>query len=107
MISSGVDSFEGTAAQKAFDDLRQRTAWNTYSGGCAAYLSLSRGVVDISLEGNLDPFDYCAIIPVIEGAGGCITDWQGEQLGLESGPQMVASGSAQLHEEILAILQGG
>ena len=107
MISSGVDSFDGATAQQAFDDLRQRTAWNTYSGGCAAYLSLSRGVVDISLEGNLDPFDYCAIIPVIEGAGGCVTDWQGEPLGLESGPQMVASGSAQLHQEILAVLQGG
>lgn len=106
MISSGVDSFDRAADQQAFDDLRQRTAWNAYSGGCAVYLSLSRGVVDISLEGNLDSFDYCAIIPVIEGAGGCITDWQGEQLGLESGPKMLASGSRQLHEEILAVLQG-
>ena len=107
MISSGVDSFDENVAQEGFDGLRQRTAWNAYSPGCAGYLSLSRGVVDICLEGNLDPFDFCALVPVIEGAGGRITDWQGERLGLGSGPLMVASGNAQLHDEILAVLQGG
>ena len=107
MISSGVDSFNGNVAQEGFDGLRQRTAWNVYSAGCAGYLSLSRGVVDICLEGNLDPFDFCVLAPVIEGAGGRVTDWQDKRLDLGSGPLMVASGSAQLHDEILAVLQGG
>ena len=106
MISSGVDSFNEKVAQERFDVLRQRTAWNVYSAGCAAYLSLSRGVVDICLEGNLDPFDFCALGPVVEGAGGRITDWRGERLGLGSGPLMVATGCAQLHDEVLSVLQG-
>jgi inositol-phosphate phosphatase/L-galactose 1-phosphate phosphatase/histidinol-phosphatase len=107
LISSGVDSFVGADALETFDVVRRRTAWNVYSGGCAAYLSLSRGTVDISLEGNFEPYDFCAVVPVIEGAGGCITDWQGMQLSLESGSQMVATGSAKLHDEVLAVLQGG
>ncbi len=106
MVSSGADSFEKNGGQEGFDRLRRRTAWNVYSGGCAGYISLSRGVVDICLEGTLDPFDFCALVPVIEGAGGCITDWRGEALGLESGPLVAASGSRQLHDEILTLLQG-
>ena len=46
-----------------------------------------------------------ALIPVIEGAGGVITDWRGERLGPESDGRVVAAATAELHGEILELLK--
>ena len=47
------------------------------------------------------PVDYCALVPVIEGAGGVISDWQGRPLGLGSGSSVLAAGAPQLHRQAL------
>ncbi len=103
LSSAGPDAFDGPA-EPAFRRLRKSTAWNVYGGGCAGYASLVSGVVDICLEGNLDPFDFCALVPVIEGAGGVISDWRGAPLGLESGPRILATGDRRVHEAALALV---
>ena len=61
-------------------------------------------MVDICLEGNLDAFDFCALVPVIEGAGGVISDWRGEPLGLDSGPRILAAGHRRIQDAALALL---
>lgn len=104
MSSSGPDAFKSGETTAGFDRLRKATAWNVYGGGCAGYVSLACGLVDICLDGNLDAFDFCALVPVIEGAGGVITDWQGKPLGLDSGPLIVAASDAALHRDVLACL---
>ncbi len=103
LSSAGPDAFDG-APEPAFRRLRKASAWNVYGGGCAGYVSLAGGVVDICLEGNLDPFDFCALVPVIDGAGGAISDWRGAPLGLESGPRILASGDRRIHDAALALL---
>lgn len=47
-----------------------------YGCDCYAYGLLSAGHCDLVVEGDLKPYDYMALVPVIEGAGGCITDWK-------------------------------
>ncbi|WP_281061330.1 inositol monophosphatase family protein, partial [Mesorhizobium sp. M1A.F.Ca.IN.020.32.1.1] len=74
-------------------------------GGAPAYGALSRGLIDICLNGDdLDPFDICALCPVVTEAGGVITDWEGKPLSLTSSGAIAASASPALHSTVLDML---
>lgn len=75
-----------------------------YGGDCYSYASLASGFVDIVLDPGLKVYDYAALQPIIEMAGGVVTDWQGKDLKLKSNVKLVASANAQLHEKVLRIL---
>jgi inositol-phosphate phosphatase/L-galactose 1-phosphate phosphatase/histidinol-phosphatase len=49
-------------------------------------------------------FDYLPLVPIVEQAGGVISDWQGNALNLQSGPQVIAAATPELHEAALAAL---
>ena len=55
-----------------------------FNGDCYTYGLLASGHIDLIVECRLEPFDYCALVPVVEGAGGVISDWDGKPLGLGS-----------------------
>lgn len=101
---SDPDAFTGKS-QAGFEALRQKSAWNVYDGGCLSFGALAAGHIGVSLCGpNLDCFDICALVPVADGAGGRITDWHGKALDFSSSGAIVASASAELHQEVLATL---
>lgn len=75
-----------------------------YGADCYAYGLLAMGFVDLVVEASLKPYDYCSLVPIIEGAGGKITDWQGNKLGLDSDGRVIAAGDAALHALALAKL---
>jgi myo-inositol-1(or 4)-monophosphatase len=75
-----------------------------YGTDCYAYCMLASGFVDAVIESELNPYDILPLIPIIEGAGGIVTDWRGNPPP-ETG-QVVASGDARLHEQILKRLAG-
>jgi histidinol phosphatase-like enzyme (inositol monophosphatase family) len=101
---SDPDCFRGATAD-GFEALRRGSHWNVYDGGCLGFGALAAGRLDISLCGpTLDCFDICALVPVVEGAGGVITDWQGNSLTLASSGAIVAACSAELHASALEIL---
>jgi inositol-phosphate phosphatase/L-galactose 1-phosphate phosphatase/histidinol-phosphatase len=78
---------------------------NIILGGDAyAYAMLASGRVDIVLDVAMKPYDYCALVPIIEGAGGVITDWSGKPLNLLSDGSVIAAASKELHKACLAIL---
>ena len=62
----------------AFARVEDAVALPLYGGDCYAYGQLAMGFADIIVEADLDSHDYLALIPVIEGAGGIITDWEGQ-----------------------------
>jgi histidinol phosphatase-like enzyme (inositol monophosphatase family) len=70
-------------------------------GDCYAHLLLARGDVDFVVEPTLNPWDCCAIIPIIEEAGGKATDFKGEVTA--HGGNIVATNGA-LHEQVTALL---
>ena len=84
--------------------LRLSTRWCVYGGSCMAYGRVADGSIDISIDGRLDPYDYCALVPVVTGAGGCITDWQGRPLTLTSGNLCLAAANEALHRQVLETL---
>lgn len=73
-----------------------------YDGGCLAYGALARGQVDLCLNGpDLDPYDICALVPVVTEAGGMITDWDGQPLTLDSQGAILAAATPALHGQAL------
>jgi fructose-1,6-bisphosphatase/inositol monophosphatase family enzyme len=79
-------------------------AWTrTYGGDGYAYGLLAAGWIDVVLESGLKLHDYAALVPVITGAGGVITDWAGRPLGANSDGRVLAAGSADLHDQLLRL----
>ena len=75
-----------------------------YGGDCYNYATLAGGYLDLVIEADLKPYDFCALIPVVENAGGVISDWEGNPLDFESNGEVIASATPALHEQALAIL---
>ena len=83
-----------------------------YGADCYAYAILASGFgADLVVEADLGLYDYCALVPVVEGAAGVMTDWQGRRLTLDnheaSRGRVVACANEALHREAVAILGGG
>ncbi|MBV5346484.1 MAG: hypothetical protein JZU63_13745 [Rhodoferax sp.] len=75
----------------------------------SAYAIVASGFgADVVVEADLGLYDYCALVPVVEGAGGVITDWDGRRLTLQnhdaSRGRVVACANAGLHVEAVALL---
>lgn len=97
--------FDGDpAGSAAVARLREAVKFVHYGGECYQYGMLASGFIDIVVEDDMRAYDYCALVPVVEGAGGVITDWQGAALGLHSGGRVLAAASAALHEAAMKIL---
>ena len=65
---------------------------------------LAAGHIDLVVESGLKPYDIVALIPIIEGAGGVVTGWDGGSAA--RGGSIVAAGDRRLHEAALALLNG-
>ena len=95
------DSFNG-ASMAGYQSLRSSGRVRVFDGGSLAYGALSRGLIDVCVNGDdLDAYDICALCPVVQEAGGRITDWAGRSLSLASSGAIVASASAELHAAVL------
>jgi inositol-phosphate phosphatase/L-galactose 1-phosphate phosphatase/histidinol-phosphatase len=99
-------------AEVAFARVRTKVKVTLYGCDCYAYALLASGHVDLVIESGLKPHDFLSLIPVIEGAGGVITDWNGNQFKWEASSDtpiesfnVVASGDKVLHQQTLDSLQ--
>jgi len=96
--------FKLSGEAEAYSRVEDAVALPLYGGDCYAYGQLAMGFADIIVEADLDTHDYLALIPVIEGAGGIITDWEGKTLTPDSIGQVVAAGDVRVHAEALQLL---
>ena len=71
---------------------------------CYPHALLAAGKVDAVIDFDLKPYDYYSLIPVIEGAGGIITDWTGGKLSMESRGDVVSAATGALHEQVLELI---
>ena len=105
LYSTTPDIFRGSDAE-AWTRLHLQAGMVRYGADCYAYGLMSSGFVDLVVESSMKPYDYLALVAVIQGAGGLITDWQGQPLGLTSDGRIAAAGDARTHAEALATLAG-
>jgi inositol-phosphate phosphatase/L-galactose 1-phosphate phosphatase/histidinol-phosphatase len=96
--------FAAGAEQAAFARVQQAVRYAVFGGDCYTYGLLAMGFVDLVIEADLDAYDFMALVPVVEGAGGLMTDWRGEVLHPASGGRIVAAGDPRLHAAALALL---
>ena len=76
-----------------------------YGGDCYNYACLAMGFVDLIIEPGLKVYDFTAIIPIIQNAGGVVSDWYGEPLKLQSNTKLLASANNILHKKALKSLE--
>lgn len=89
------------ADRACYERVAVRCALRRFGGDCYLYGLLASGYCDLVIESRLKPHDFMALIPVIEGAGGWISDWRGRPLGLESDGHVVAAATEALWRETL------
>ncbi|MDR3495548.1 MAG: histidinol-phosphatase [Ancalomicrobiaceae bacterium] len=82
-----------------YDRIESQVRLPRYGADCYAYAMLAAGHVDLVIEAGLKPYDIVALIPVIEGAGGMVTTWDGGSAA--DGGNIVASGDPRLHQDVL------
>lgn len=98
-------------AKQGYDCISSRVAKKFFDRNCIAYGELASGFYDVVVDCALDPFDFLALIPIINGAGGVITDWQGRELLWsplrmipEGGFKIVAAAGKHIHQQIVRAL---
>jgi myo-inositol-1(or 4)-monophosphatase len=87
---------------EALDQVEAAIRHTRYGADCYAYCMLAAGHVDLVIETGLKPYDIVALIPIIEGAGGVITDWEGGSAA--KGGRVIAAGDRRIHAAALEIL---
>ena len=103
LLTTGLH-FQEPQIKKGLELLKEQTRYYKFGGHCYMYGMLASGLIDIVLENTLKVHDYMALVNVIEGAGGVITDKYGKDISLESDGSLVASSSNSLHDEIIKLI---
>jgi myo-inositol-1(or 4)-monophosphatase len=93
-----------TRDRASFAGVEERVRLSRYGGDCYAYCMLAAGHVDLVIETELKPYDVLPLMPIITGAGGLITSWEGKPA--HAGGRIVAAGDRRVHAAALDALKG-
>ena len=91
--------FKSARERAAYAAVTEGTRLVRYGGDCYCYTRLAMGLVDIVIETGLHAYDIQALIPLIENAGGVVTNWEGGSC--DRGGEVLACGDRALHAELL------
>jgi myo-inositol-1(or 4)-monophosphatase len=95
------DLFKGTE-REAFNSVLDGSKLVRYGLDCYAYAIVASGHMDLVIESGLEPYDMMALIPVIRGAGGAVSNWKGDRPGASG--HLLAVGDPQLLTSVEALL---
>jgi len=91
-----------TADRAIFGRVEEHVRLSRYGGDCYAYCMLAAGHVDLVIETELKPYDVLPLIPIIAGAGGIMTTWEGDSPHV--GGRIIAAGDKQTHAAAVEVL---
>lgn len=91
------------AQAAAFQRVSKAARMTRYSGDCYLFAALTLGFVDVIIEAGFKPWDIAALIPLVEGAGGVISAWDGGDC--RDGKTILACGDRRVHEEAIKLLK--
>jgi len=98
--------FGNAVSLDAYRRVAKHVKTTSVGGDCYSYGLLASGHIDFIIEHDLKIYDYAALIPVVEGAGGVIADWQGQKLTRTSKGQVLALGDRRLLERTVQLMEG-
>jgi histidinol phosphatase-like enzyme (inositol monophosphatase family) len=87
-----------------FGRIESAVKLSRYGGDCYSYCMLAAGHLDLVVETELKPYDIAALIPIVTGAGGVVTNWEGKAA--QDGGRIIAAGDPRVHEAALKLLNG-
>jgi myo-inositol-1(or 4)-monophosphatase len=90
--------------RKRFERVEQAVRLSRYGGDCYAYCLLAAGQIDLVIETELKPHDVIPLMPIIAGAGGVMTTWEGAPA--TAGGRIIAAGDKRVHAEAMRVLKG-
>lgn len=94
--------FDQAADRNAFARIESACRYSRFGSDCYGYCLLAAGFVDLVVEADLKPYDIIPLIPLIESAGGVVTDWQGKTP--MNGGRIIAAANRRLHRAALELL---
>jgi histidinol phosphatase-like enzyme (inositol monophosphatase family) len=92
------------ADRAAFGSVEKQVRLTRYGGDCYSYCMLAAGHLDLVIETELKPYDIAALIPIVTGAGGVVTTWEGKPA--QGGGRIIAAGDPRIHQAALKLLNG-
>ncbi len=92
------------ADRAAFGKVENAVKLSRYGGDCYAYCMLAAGHIDLIVETEIKPHDIVPLIPIIAGAGGIVTTWEGGPA--QGGGRIVVAGDKRVHAAAIKILNG-
>lgn len=90
--------------RERFEQVEAKARLSRYGGDCYAYCMLAAGHLDLVIETELKPHDVIPLMPIITGAGGIVTTWDGGPA--NAGGRIIAAGDRRVHAEAMKVLTG-
>jgi myo-inositol-1(or 4)-monophosphatase len=104
LATTSTDFFTSEDEHERFGTLSRAVRLRRFGGDCYNYCLLAMGQIDLVVEAGLKPFDIIPLIPIIERAGGVVTNWEGGDP--RGGGRIVAAGDPRVHAATIKILSG-
>jgi len=105
IFATTPDMFEGADAA-AFARAAGAAKLVRFGADCYASGLVALGFADLVIEASLNTYDFGPMGPIVEGAGGVVTDWQGRPLDLASDGRVIIAGDKRTHSDALDLLRG-
>ena len=99
LMSTSPQLFDTPELMAAFESVAADVQLLRFGGDCYAYCMVASGFVDVVVEAGLKPYDTQALIPIVEGAGGRMTTWDGTSA--QHGGEILACGDPVLHARLV------
>ena len=103
LFTSGI-YFDEPILRNGFEKIKNKSRYYRLGGDCYMYGMLASGLIDVVIEDTLKPHDYMALINVIEGAGGKVSDKFGNDININSDGSLVASCNKSIHKDLISII---
>lgn len=103
LATTSTDHFSAEDRQR-FDALTRAVRLRRFGGDCYNYCLLAMGQIDLVAEAGLQPFDIVPLIPIVERAGGVVSNWEGGDP--RPGGRILAAGDKRLHAAAVKLLSG-
>jgi inositol-phosphate phosphatase/L-galactose 1-phosphate phosphatase/histidinol-phosphatase len=103
LTTTSPDLFDATDGA-AFRRLQQACRYTSYGSDCYGYALVALGFLDLVLESGLKSYDWGALVPVLEGAGASVTDWDGKSPELGVTSKLLVAGDPALHAAALKLI---
>lgn len=102
LCATDPSSYFSADQQAGFNRVRAKVRMTRFGGDCYLFAALALGFIDIIIEAGFNRWDVAALIPLVEGAGGIITNWNGGDC--RDGKTIIACGDRRVHEQSLKLL---